>query len=48
MATDTDDITGKVTQRFENVKIDEDKLKQWFEENRGWINQLPRIIVPRS
>lgn len=41
MATDTDDITGKVTQRFENVRIDEGKLKMWFEENRGWINQRP-------
>lgn len=41
MSTDTDDITGAVTRRFEKVSIDADRLKRWFEENRGWIDQLP-------
>lgn len=41
MFTDTDDITGRPMQTFEGVHIDEDKLRGWFEENRGWISQLP-------
>ncbi|MGO9146821.1 MAG: tRNA pseudouridine(55) synthase TruB [Desulfomonilia bacterium] len=41
MSTDTDDVTGKVTKRFDSVSIDPGKLKAWFDENRGWINQLP-------
>ncbi len=41
MSTDTDDITGKVMKSFDEVAINEDKLKGWFEENKGWINQLP-------
>jgi tRNA pseudouridine55 synthase len=41
MSTDSDDITGGVTKRFDNVALDVSKLKTWFDENRGWINQLP-------
>jgi tRNA pseudouridine55 synthase len=41
MFTDTDDITGEVLQRFDDVRIDKDALRGWFEQNRGWINQLP-------
>lgn len=41
MSTDTDDITGAVKERFSGVSIDVMGLKEWFEENKGWINQLP-------
>jgi tRNA pseudouridine55 synthase len=41
MSTDTDDITGAVKERFPGVSIDAMGLKEWFEENKGWINQRP-------
>jgi len=41
MSTDTDDITGKTTERFDKVNIDVNKMEEWFLENKGWINQLP-------
>ena len=41
MTTDTDDITGNPIERFSDVKIDMGAAKKWFEENTGWINQLP-------
>ncbi len=40
-STDTDDITGEVTEQFEHVVIDREEIEQWFEQNRGWIHQLP-------
>jgi tRNA pseudouridine55 synthase len=41
MSTDTDDITGTVKERFSDVLIDESRLKQWFEDHKGWTNQIP-------
>lgn len=41
MSTDTDDVTGTPTRRFCNVSIDIEKSRQWFEQNKGWINQVP-------
>jgi tRNA pseudouridine55 synthase len=41
MSTDTDDITGAVKVRFPGVSIDAMGLKEWFKENKGWMNQLP-------
>jgi tRNA pseudouridine55 synthase len=41
MSTDTDDITGAVKERFPGVSIDAMGLKEWFEGNMGWMNQLP-------
>ena len=41
MFTDTDDITGAVKERFPNVLLDESKMRQWFDEHQGWINQTP-------
>ena len=39
--TDTDDHTGAVMKRFDQVVIDREKIEQWFEGNRGWVHQLP-------
>lgn len=39
--TDTDDITGEVTKRFDRVSVDRGEVERWFEQNRGWIHQLP-------
>lgn len=41
MSTDTDDITGAVTKRFDGVSINVEKLNGWFAQNKGWIQQLP-------
>jgi tRNA pseudouridine55 synthase len=41
MSTDTQDITGTVKERFQNVLIEESRLRQWFEDHKGWINQIP-------
>ena len=41
MSTDTDDITGKPIERFNDVSIDIEKSKAWFDQNKGWINQTP-------
>jgi tRNA pseudouridine55 synthase len=41
MSTDTDDITGSPIQKFRNVSIDIEVAGKWFDQNRGWINQLP-------
>ena len=39
--TDTDDITGEVMARFDQVVIEQEEIEQWFAQNRGWIDQLP-------
>lgn len=41
LSTDTDDVTGAVLSRHDGVRIDREALQGWFDENRGWINQLP-------
>jgi tRNA pseudouridine55 synthase len=41
MSTDTDDITGTVKESFPNVLLDESKMRLWFDEHKGWINQTP-------
>lgn len=41
MSTDTDDITGSPIQKFRDVSIDIEAAGKWFDQNRGWINQLP-------
>ncbi len=40
-STDTDDITGTDKELFSNVFIEESRLKQWFEDHKGWISQIP-------
>ncbi len=41
MCTDTDDITGTPIERFDNVSIDIGKALSWFDQHKGWIDQLP-------
>jgi tRNA pseudouridine55 synthase len=41
MSTDTDDITGSPIQQFRDVSIDINAAGKWFDQNKGWINQLP-------
>jgi len=41
MTTDTDDITGNPLERFNNVAVDREAALSWFNENMGWINQVP-------
>jgi tRNA pseudouridine55 synthase len=41
MSTDTDDITGSPIQQFRDVSIDIEAAGKWFDQNKGWINQLP-------
>lgn len=41
MFTDTDDITGKPITNYGDVSIDIDKVQKWFDDNNGWIDQVP-------
>ncbi len=41
MTTDTDDLTGEVLKRFDDVRVDRVRIEEWFDAHRGVISQLP-------
>ena len=48
MSTDTDDITGTPIDRFSDVSINIDSARAWFENNKGWIDQIPPLYCAQK